>query len=162
MGKFWVLFARPGQRVLVNQGGDMQVRPTPLDRRLTPLTPGQRLICCSYMHVEFVLALPACLPVCMSVCMSVHLSGLLFVCLSIYIYVSLPPYCGRLIGLPVCLSAGLSACLSVDQTAVCLSIGLSARLSIRLSQPVAEPTKPYETSVILQNHFFFADMLQNM
>ena len=43
VGKFWVLFSRPGQRVLVDQGGDMQVRPTPLDRRLAPLTPGQLL-----------------------------------------------------------------------------------------------------------------------
>ncbi|KAL3158681.1 hypothetical protein ABBQ32_011423 [Trebouxia sp. C0010 RCD-2024] len=39
VGKFWGLFSRPGQRVLVNPRGDMQVRPTPLDRRLTPLSP---------------------------------------------------------------------------------------------------------------------------
>ena len=90
VGKFWVLFTRPGQRVLVNQGGDMQVRPTPLDRRLTPLSPCQPLSAVPYMHVDVVLALPACLPV----CMSIHLSDLLSVCLS------------------VCLSA-LSVCLSV-------------------------------------------------
>lgn len=50
VGKFWVLFSRPGQRVLVNGQGDMQVRPTPLDRRLKPLNPGQ-LYSISYIHV---------------------------------------------------------------------------------------------------------------
>ena len=62
VGKFWVLFARPGQRVLVNQGGDMQVRPTPLDRRLTSLTPGQLLFPphAKWFCTSFLPALPAC------------------------------------------------------------------------------------------------------
>lgn len=41
VGKLGVLYARPGQRVLVDQGGDMQVRPTPLDIRLSSSNPGQ-------------------------------------------------------------------------------------------------------------------------
>ena len=79
VGKFWVLFARPGQRVLVNQGGDMQVRPTPLDRRLTPLTPGQLLCPCllSCTFQMFLRFLPICLPAfLLSVCLSVRSSFL--------------------------------------------------------------------------------------
>ena len=81
VGKFWVLFARPGQRVLVNQGGDMQVRPTPLDRLLTPLTPGQLLCPCPFpVHTKWFL--PACLPACyLSVCHSVRPSFLPSDCL---------------------------------------------------------------------------------
>ena len=41
VGKFGVLYSRPGQRVLVDQGSNMQVRPTPLDIRLTSINPGQ-------------------------------------------------------------------------------------------------------------------------
>ena len=40
VGKLRVLYSRPGQRVLVDQGGDMQVRPTPLDIRLSSSNPG--------------------------------------------------------------------------------------------------------------------------
>ena len=40
VGKLGVLYARPGQRVLVDKGGDMQVRPTPLDIRLSSANPG--------------------------------------------------------------------------------------------------------------------------
>ena len=40
VGKLGVLYSRPGQRVLVDQGGDMQVRPTPLDIRLSSSNPG--------------------------------------------------------------------------------------------------------------------------
>lgn len=39
MGKFGVLYARPGQRVILDPGGEMQVRPTHLDRRLASLNP---------------------------------------------------------------------------------------------------------------------------
>ena len=83
VGKFWVLFARPGQRVLVNQGGDMQVRPTPLDRRLIPLTPGQPLSPFLYVPSDRQLLgrLPflACLSV---VCLSVWLSVPLSICVN--------------------------------------------------------------------------------
>ena len=34
MAKFWFLYARPGQRVLLYKNGDMVVSPTPLDIRL--------------------------------------------------------------------------------------------------------------------------------
>ena len=40
VGKFWVIYSRPGQRVLVDQQGDLQVRPTPLDQKLLSLNPG--------------------------------------------------------------------------------------------------------------------------
>ena len=39
MGKFGVLYARPGQRVILDAGGEMQVRPTQLDMRLSTLNP---------------------------------------------------------------------------------------------------------------------------
>ena len=39
VGKFWALYSRPGQRVLVDVMGDMQVRPTPLDMRLSSTNP---------------------------------------------------------------------------------------------------------------------------
>ena len=34
MAKFWFLYARPGQRVLLYRNGEMVVSPTPLDIRL--------------------------------------------------------------------------------------------------------------------------------
>ena len=40
VGKLGVLYSRPGKRVLVDQDGDMQVRPTPLDIRLSSANPG--------------------------------------------------------------------------------------------------------------------------
>lgn len=39
IGKFGVVYSRPGQRVLVQKQGDMQVRPTPLDIRLSSTHP---------------------------------------------------------------------------------------------------------------------------
>ena len=42
VGKLGVLYSRPGKRVLVDQEGDMQVRPTPLDIRLSSANPGLR------------------------------------------------------------------------------------------------------------------------
>ena len=39
VGKFGVLYARPGQRVILDAGGEMQVRPTQLDMRLSTLNP---------------------------------------------------------------------------------------------------------------------------
>ncbi|KAL3161315.1 hypothetical protein ABBQ38_009669 [Trebouxia sp. C0009 RCD-2024] len=44
VGKLGVLYARPGQRVLVDQGGDMQVRPTPLDIRLSSSNPVRQML----------------------------------------------------------------------------------------------------------------------
>lgn len=40
VGKLGVLYSRPGKRVLVDLEGDMQVRPTPLDIRLSSANPG--------------------------------------------------------------------------------------------------------------------------
>ena len=34
MAKFWFLYARPGQRVLLYKNGDIVISPTPLDIRL--------------------------------------------------------------------------------------------------------------------------------
>ena len=43
VGKFGTLYARPGQRVLIDLTGDMQVRPTPLEMRLPSLNPCKRI-----------------------------------------------------------------------------------------------------------------------
>lgn len=40
MAKLGVLYSRPGKRVLVDLEGNMQVRPTPLDIRLSSANPG--------------------------------------------------------------------------------------------------------------------------
>ena len=50
VGKFWVLYSRPGQRVLVDQGGDLQVRPTPLDQKLLSLNPGRSKRYCALIQ----------------------------------------------------------------------------------------------------------------
>lgn len=44
IGKFGALYARPGQRVLLDLLGDMQVRPTPLEMRLPSLNPCKQRI----------------------------------------------------------------------------------------------------------------------
>lgn len=44
VGKFGVLYARPGQRVILDAGGEMQVRPTQLDMRLSTLNPFRQII----------------------------------------------------------------------------------------------------------------------
>ncbi len=43
VGKFGVLYARPGQRVILDAGGEMQVRPTQLDMRLSTLNPCKKI-----------------------------------------------------------------------------------------------------------------------
>ncbi len=43
VGKFGVLYARPGQRVILDAGGEMQVRPTQLDMRLSTLNPCKKM-----------------------------------------------------------------------------------------------------------------------
>ena len=45
VGKFGALYARPGQRVLLDLIGDMQVRPTPLEMRLPTLNPCEQHSC---------------------------------------------------------------------------------------------------------------------
>ncbi len=40
VGKFGVVYSRPGQRVVLDAGGEMQVRPSPLDMRLSSINPG--------------------------------------------------------------------------------------------------------------------------
>ncbi|DBA79451.1 TPA: hypothetical protein ACH3X2_007723 [Trebouxia sp. C0005] len=44
VGKFGVLYARPGQRVILDAGGEMQVRPTQLDVRLSTLNPFRQIV----------------------------------------------------------------------------------------------------------------------
>lgn len=44
MGKFGILYARPGQRVILDAGGEMQVRPTQLDMRLSTLNPFRQIV----------------------------------------------------------------------------------------------------------------------
>ncbi|KAL0040544.1 hypothetical protein WJX77_010258 [Trebouxia sp. C0004] len=43
VGKFGVMYARPGQRVILDAGGEMQVRPTQLDMRLSTLNPFRQI-----------------------------------------------------------------------------------------------------------------------